>query len=444
MSTFSPTGELEPYKDDGPAPSSVGNVRWTICAMLFVATTINYMDRQVLSILKPTLQHSIGLSEQGYGNVIALFQVAYAVGLLGAGRLIDKLGTRKGYSLVMALWSLAALAHAFVTTVMGFGIARVLLGLGESGNFPAAIKTVADWFPRRERSLATGLFNAGATAGAIICPMTIPWITIHYGWHAAFLFTGLLGLPWIIWWGRYYRKPKEHPTLTGHELRHIYEDAAEQMGPNIPWGRLLTYRQTWGITLGKGLTDPIWWFYLFWIPGYLDSRFHVDLSHLGLPLIIVYATSTLGGIAGGWLPQLFERFGMTGSKPRYLTMFVCACFSLPMLFAGQVNNMWLAVAMLSLATAGHQGWSANIYTCASDVFPNSVVGSVVGIAGMVGSVLGTLLSLSAGRILQLTGSYNSLFILAGSIYMVAFVCLQIFAPGLRRAYVPEASEKTAL
>jgi ACS family hexuronate transporter-like MFS transporter len=439
--TLDPTAHEDPYRDSGPALSRVGNVRWTICALLFVATTINYMDRQVLSILKPTLQHSIGLSEQGYGNVIALFQVSYAAGLLLAGRLIDKLGSRLGYSVIMGLWSLAALGHALVSTVFGFGVARVLLGLGESGNFPAAIKTVADWFPRRERSLATGIFNAGATAGAIVCPLTIPWITIHYGWHAAFLFTGILGLPWIFWWAIKYRKPADHPTLSGAELRHIYEESAQQMGPNIPWTRLLTYRQTWGITLGKGLTDPIWWFYLFWIPGFLDSRFHVNLSHLGLPLIVVYTTSTIGGILGGWLPNLFEKMGMHGYKARYGAMFVCACFSLPMLFAGGVTNMWLAVALLSLATAGHQGWSANVYTTASDVFPSSVVGSVIGIAGMAGSVLGTILSLSAGRILQLTGSYNSLFILAGSVYMVAFICLQIFAPGLKRVNVPTQMEK---
>ena len=438
MSPLEPTADLSP----GQRRVTVGNVRWTICAMLFVATTINYMDRQVLSILKPTLQHSIGLSEQGYGDIVAIFQVAYAIGLLGAGRMIDKLGSRVGYSLIMAVWSLAALAHAAVSTVFGFGVARVALGLGEAGNFPAAIKTVADWFPKRERSLATGIFNSGATAGAIICPLTIPWITIHYGWHAAFLFTGLLGMPWVFWWFFYYRKPTDHPTLTGEELRHIYEDNADQMaGASIPWFKLLTYRQTWGICLGKGLTDPIWWFYLFWIPGYLDSKFHVDLKNLGLPIIVVYVASTIGGILGGWLPALFERMGMTGAKPRYSAMFVCALFSLPMLFASRVDNMWIAVALLSLATAGHQGWSANVYTTASDVFPRSVVGSVIGIAGMVGSVLGTLLSLEAGRILQLTGSYNTLFFVAGSAYMIAFVCLQIFAPGLRPANVtPEKLE----
>jgi ACS family hexuronate transporter-like MFS transporter len=433
-----PTADLSP----GERRVHVGNVRWTICAMLFVATTINYMDRQVLSILKPTLQHSIGLSEQGYGDIVAIFQVAYAVGLLGAGRMIDKLGSRVGYSLIMAVWSLAALAHAAVSTVFGFGVARVALGLGEAGNFPAAIKTVADWFPKRERSLATGIFNSGATAGAIICPLTIPWITIHYGWHAAFLFTGLLGLPWVIWWFFYYRKPSDHPTLTGEEMRHIYEDNADQMaGASIPWFKLLTYPQTWGICLGKGLTDPIWWFYLFWIPGYLDTKFHVDLKNLGLPIIVVYIASTIGGIVGGWLPAAFERLGMMGAKARYGAMFVCALFSLPMLFASHVNNMWVAVALLSMATAGHQGWSANVYTTASDVFPRSVVGSVIGIAGMVGSVLGTLLSVYAGRILQLTGSYNTLFLVAGSAYMIAFICLQIFAPGLRPTNVtPERLE----
>ncbi len=433
MSTLSPTAHEEPYQDSGPAPVRVGNIRWTICAMLFVATTINYMDRQVISILKPTLQHSIGLSEMGYGNVVAAFQVSYAIGLLVAGRLIDRVGSRLGYSIIMGLWSLAALGHALVSTVLGFGVARVLLGLGESGNFPAAVKTVADWFPRRERSLATGIFNSGATAGAIMGPLTIPWITIHYGWHAAFLFTGLLGIPWIFWWFHNYRKPSDHPTLSGAELRHIYEEAAEQMGPNIPWSKLLGYRQTWGITIAKGLTDPIWWFYLFWIPSFLDSKFHVDLSHLGAPIIVVYTVSTIGGILGGWLPALFEKLGMHGSRSRYGAMFVCACFSLPMFFAGHVASMWVAVGLLSLAAAGHQGWSANLYTTASDVFPSSAVGSVIGIAGMAGSVGGTLLSLEAGHILQLTHSYNSLFILAGSVYMLAFVCLQVFAPGLRRA-----------
>lgn len=432
MSPLDPTAHEEPYRDDGPAPSRVGNIRWTICAMLFVATTINYMDRQVISILKPTLQQSIGLTEVGYGHVVAVFQVAYAIGLIVAGRLVDKLGSRTGYSLIMGTWSLAAMGHALVSTTFGFGVARMFLGLGESGNFPAAVKTVADWFPRRERSLATGLFNSGATAGAIIAPLTVPWITIHYGWHAAFLFTGLLGLPWIVWWYMNYRKPQEHPTLSGAELRHIYEEAAEQMGPKLPWARLLVYRQTYAVVMGKFLTDPIWWFYLFWIPGYLYTRFHVDLSHLGLPLIIVYAVSTVGGILGGWLPSLLEKMGLHGSRARYGAMFVCACFSLPMLFAGGVTHEWTAVALLSLATAGHQGWSANLYTCASDVFPSSAVGSVIGIAGMAGSVGGTLLSLEAGHILQLTHSYNSLFILAGSVYMVAFVCMVVLAPRLRR------------
>ncbi len=432
MSTLTPTAGLQP--GSGIA-ARIGHVRWTICAMLFVATTINYMDRQVISILKPTLEHSIGLTESGYGHVVAVFQVAYAIGLLVAGRLVDRVGSRIGYTVIMATWSAAAMAHALVSTAFGFGVARLFLGLGESGNFPAAVKTVADWFPKRERSLATGLFNSGATAGAIIAPLTVPWITMHYGWHAAFLFTGLLGLPWIVWWYVNYRTPDDHPTLTSEELRHIYEDNAEQMGPKLPWARLLGYRQTWGIVLAKFLTDPIWWFYLFWIPGFLDTRFHVDLQHLGLPLIVVYAVSTVGGVAGGWLPAFFERMGIRGSRARYGAMFVCACFSLPMLFAGRVTSEWLAVALLSLAAAGHQGWSANLYTTASDVFPSSAVGSVIGIAGMAGSLGGTLLSLEAGHILQLTHSYNSLFILAGSVYMVAFVCLQVFAPGLRRANV---------
>ncbi len=414
------------------ATGARGRVRWTICAMLFVATSINYVDRQVIGILKPTLEHSIGLTEAAYGYIIAAFQVSYALGLIVAGRLVDRLGSRKGYALIMGTWSLAAMAHALVTTAFGFGVARFFLGLGEAGNFPAAVKTVADWFPKRERSFATGLFNSGATVGAVLAPLLVPPITLRYGWHAAFLMTGLLGLPWIAWWWVQYRKPQDHPTLTGEELRHIYDEAAEQMGPNVPWSRLLTFRQTWGIALGKFLTDPIWWFYLFWLPGFLDKRFHLGLSHMGLPLIAIYTMSSIGGIVGGWLPDLFLRMGMTPARARYGAMLLCASGSLPMLFASHLQTEWASVAVLGLAVSAHQGWAANLYTTASDVFPSSAVGSVIGIAGMAGSVGGTLLSVGAGWVLQVTGSYASLFVLAGSTYVLAWLGLQWLAPGLKR------------
>ena len=416
----------------------MGRVRWTICAMLFIATSINYMDRQVIGLLKPTLQHSIGLTELDFGYVIAAFQVAYAVGLLLAGRLVDKVGSRLGYALIMGTWSLAAMGHALARTAFGFGVARFFLGLGESGNFPAAIKTVADWFPQRERSLATGIFNSGANLGAIIAPLLIPWVTIHFGWRAAFLSTGIFSMFWIVWWYATYRMPDEHPTLSGEELRHIYEQAAEQMGPQPRWAQLLGFRQTWGFALAKFLTDPIWWFYLFWLPGYLDARFHVGLTHMGLPLVLVYNMSAVGSIGGGWLPQLFTRFGATPERARMSAMLLCALCAVPVLWVSSTHSEWVAVAILSLAAAAHQGWSANLFTTASDMFPSNAVGSVVGIGGMAGSVGGVLLAVAAGRVLQLTHSYRPLFLLAGSVYLIALLLLRVIAPHLRRARLSEA------
>jgi ACS family hexuronate transporter-like MFS transporter len=423
------------FKPEGKR--QVGRVRWTICAMLFVATSINYMDRQVIGLLKPTLEQSIGLTEQSYGYIIAAFQVAYAAGLLLAGRMVDRLGSRLGYALIMGTWSLAAMAHALASSALGFGIARFFLGLGEAGNFPAAIKTVADWFPQRERSLATGIFNSGANLGAIVAPALIPWVTLRFGWRAAFLSTGIFSMAWIIWWYWQYRRPREHPTLTGEELSHIYDRVAEEgdPGPPVPWSKLLTYRQTWGFVIAKFLTDPIWWFYLFWLPSYFDSRFHLGLMHLGLPLILVYNMSAVGSIGGGWLPALFSRLGLNLANARMATMLLCACLALPMLTVGRTHSEWVAIALLSVAAGAHQGWSANLFTTASDMFPSNAVGSIVGIGGMAGSVGGVLLSVSAGRILQLTHSYTPLFALAGSVYLVAVIALKLLAPGLRRVEV---------
>src|SRR6202790_2614379 len=258
----------------------LGRVRWTICAMLFVATSINYMDRQVIGLLKPTLQQSIGLTEINYGYIIAAFQLAYAIGLIGAGRVVDRLGSRIGYPLFMGVWSLTSIAHALARSALGFGVARFFLGLGEAGNFPAALKTVANWFPRRERSFATGILNAGTNVGAILAPATVPWITIRYGWRTAFVVTGLLGIPWMVWWVKNYLNTSEHPALTDAELLHICSGAGEQVGTQIPWIKLLSYRQTWAFPIAKFLTDPIWWFYLFWLPSFFHSRFNLDLSHL--------------------------------------------------------------------------------------------------------------------------------------------------------------------
>jgi len=410
----------------------LGRVRWTICAMLFLATTINYMDRQVIGLLKPTLEHSIGLTEVNYGYIVATFQVAYAVGLVGAGRLVDRLGIRIGYSLFMGLWSLAGMAHALARSALEFGVARFFLGLGEAGNFPSAIKTVAEWFPQSERSLATGIFNSGANVGAIVAPAIIPLITLHFGWQAAFLSTALFSLLWIAWWLKNYRNPSGHPGLTSAELDYMCPVAASQTDPDIPWVKLLSCRQTWAFSLAKFLTDPIWYFYLFWLPSFFDSRFHLSLSHLGLPLIIVYNVSTIGSIGGGWLPALFRGAHGNVAEARMSAMLICAILALPVLMAGSLNSEFAAIGLLSLAAAAHQGWSANLFTTASDMFPPRAVGSVVGIGGMAGAIGGVIFSISAGKILQLTHSYVVLFGISASAYLTSMLILRALAPNLRR------------
>ena len=424
--------------EEESSPSArLGRVRWTICAMLFVATSINYMDRQVISILKPTLmkpiaEHGIGMTEVNYGFIVGAFTIAYAIGLLVAGRFVDKVGTRIGYMVIMAVWSLSAMGHALANTVLEFGIARFALGLGESGNFPAAIKTVAEWFPQSERSLATGIFNSGANLGAILAPIIVPWVTIRYGWHAAFLATGAFSALWILFWFRKYRKPADHPTLTGAELRHIYREAAAQMGPSTPWIKLLSIRQTWAFASAKFLTDPIWWFYLFWLPSFFSKNFHLDLLHLGLPLIVVYNASAIGSIGGGWLPAPFRRFGLSATNARLGAMLLCACLVTPVFLINYLHSEWAAITLLSLAAGAHQGWSANLFTTASDMFPRSAVGSVTGIGGMAGSVGGFLLATSAGYILKMTDSYASLFAIAASAYLVALFIMILLAPGLKK------------
>ncbi len=398
--------------------------RWIICAMLFAATSINYMDRQVIGLLKPTLQHSMGLTEINYGYIVAAFQVAYAVGLMVAGRLVDRLGTRAGYALFIGVWSLAGMGHALARCALGFGIARFFLGLGEAGNFPAAVKTVADWFPQSERSLATGIFNSGANVGAVVAPAIIPWITLHFGWRVAFLATGLFGILWMAWWLKNDRGWAAARPRVDHE-------GPVQAGSTIPWWKLLTYRQTWAFSIAKFLTDPIWWFYLFWLPSFFDSRFHLGLSQLGLPVIIVYNVSAIGSIGGGWLPALFSSTPPDRAKARMSAMLICAALVVPISAAASLHSKWAAVGLLSLAAAAHQGWSANLFTIPSDIFPRGVVGAVVGIGGMAGAVGGALFALSAGKILQLTHSYAALFGIAASAYLISITILHLLAPGLK-------------
>jgi ACS family hexuronate transporter-like MFS transporter len=408
-----------------------GYYRWTICALLFFATTINYIDRQVLGILAPVLQKDIGWNEIEYGYIVTAFQAAYALGLLFVGRLIDKFGTKIGYGISIVVWSIAAMGHAIVKSAFGFGVARFSLGLGESGNFPAAIKAVAEWFPKKERALATGIFNSGANIGAVAAPAVVPWLTLTYGWQSAFLVTGLIGFVWLVFWWLMYDRPEHHKRVSQAELAHIQSDPIDLGGERIPWGRLVGYRQTWAFVIAKFMTDPIWWFYLYWLPKFLNKTYGLTLDKLGLPLIVIYTMTTVGSIGGGWLSSAFIKAGWPINKARKAVMLICALCIVPIMFAANVSGLWLAVLLIGLAAAAHQGWSANLFTTASDMFPKNAVGTIVGIGGMAGSVGGMLLSTSAGFLLEWTGSYFTLFIISGSAYLIALALFQWLVPKMK-------------
>lgn len=414
------------------ARARVGYFRWTICALLFFATTINYIDRQVLSILAPDLRHTIGWSEVEYGRIVASFQVAYGIGLLLTGRLLDRVGTRLGYALAIAVWSLAAMAHALARSALGFGIARFSLGLGEAANFPAAIKTVAEWFPKKERAFATGIFNAGTNVGAVVAPAVVPFIALSYGWPWAFILTGAIGFLWLAVWWWIYRPPESHPRLSREEFAYIRSDPEEPATP-VPWLKLMGYRQTWAFALGKFMTDPIWWFYLFWLPPFLNARHGITLSGMGPPLIAVYLIADVGSVGGGWLSSFLIKRGWSINAGRKTAMLVCALCVVPIVFASEVSSLWGAVGLVGLAAAAHQGWSANIFTLASDMFPRRAVGSVVGFGGMAGAVGGALIAETVGQLLQWTGSYLPAFLLAGSAYLLALLVIQVLVPHLAPA-----------
>jgi ACS family hexuronate transporter-like MFS transporter len=414
----------------------VGRYRWVICTLLFFATTINYIDRQVLGILATddNFKRTIGWNEAEYGYVTTAFQAAYAIGLLGVGYLMDRFGTRKGFSFAIVFWSIAAMAHALARSALGFGVARFALGLGEAGNFPASIKTVAEWFPKKERALATGIFNSGSNVGAIAAPLMVPFIAVTWGWEWAFIITGLLGFIWLVFWLMIYRRPEEHPKLSRAELAHILSDPAEPL-TKIPWARLLPHRQTWAFALGKFLTDPIWWVYLFWLPKFLNTNYGLNITQIGLPLVVIYVAADVGSIGGGWLSGSFIRRGWSVNRARKTAMLICAVAVVPIIFAARASNLWVAVGLVSLAAAAHQGWSANLFTMTSDMFPRRAVGSVVGIGGMAGSIGGMLIATTVGLILQYTGSYYPIFMIAGSAYLVAIVVIHLLAPRLEPANV---------
>ena len=410
----------------------IGHYRWIICVLIFFATTINYIDRQVLGILAPDLQRIIGWNEAEYGFIVTAFQAAYAASLLITGWLIDRIGTRAGYSLSLTIWSIAAMGHALARSALGFGIWRGLLGFGEGGNFPTAIKTVAEWFPKKERAFATGLFNSGTNVGAIVAPLLVPWIAINYGWQWAFVITGGIGFLWLFFWIPLYRPPEQHPRLSKGELAYIRSDPPEP-SVQVPWIRLLPHRQTWAFVLGKFMTDPVWWFYLYWLPKFLHQNYGLTLDRIGPPLVAVYLISDAGSIAGGWLSSFLIKRGWTINAARKTTMLICAVCVVPIMFAWKASEMWVAVAFIGLATAAHQAWSANIFTLASDMFPRQAVGSVVGLGGMGGAVGGMLVSTAAGLVLQWTGSYHALFIIAGSTYLAALLVVHLLSPRLKPA-----------
>jgi len=432
------SSKLEPPLS-APTPSAIdaalharagGNFRWVICALLFFATTINYMDRQVLGLLAPLLQKTFGWTEIQYGNIVQMFFYAYALGLLVVGRFIDRVGTRVGYAVAIAVWSLSAMGHSLARSIFGFGAARFMLGLGESGNFPAAIKTVTEWFPRKERALATGIFNSGTNVGAIVAPLTVPWIAVHLGWRWAFLFTGIFSATWLVLWLMIYRKPQEHPRLSANELRYIQSDPLEPE-TRIPWLRLLPHRQTWAFVLGKTITDPIWWFYLFWLPKFLHETHGVTLTGLGPPLVAIYLAADFGSIGGGWLSSTLLKRGWNVNRARKVTMLICALCVAPVLFVSQVKGLWTAVAIIGLATAAHQGWSSNLFTLVSDMFPRRAVASVVGIGGFGGAVGGLCIAWLVSHLLQWTHSYVVVLFMAGSAYIFALVVIQVLTPRLQ-------------
>jgi ACS family hexuronate transporter-like MFS transporter len=412
-------------------------VRWSICGLLFFATTVNYVDRQVLGILKPVLQQELGWNEADYGWIVFSFQLAYALMMPFAGRAMDWLGTRLGYALAVAVWSAASMVHSLAGTPLQFAAARFALGIGESANFPAALKTVADWFPKEERAFAAGIFNSGSNIGAVVAPLLVPFVAAHFGWRSSFLFTGGLDVIWLVLWLSYYRRPGEHKLLSRQERALIEAGHADEPKVKIRYKRLLTKRPAWAYLFGKFMTDPVWWFYLYWVPGFLHDKYGLDLTHLGPPLIVIYVVADIGSIGGGWLSKGLVSRGMEPGTARKTAMLICALAVTPIslvVFTG--GNLWLTGALISLATAAHQGWSANLFTIPSDAFPRQAVGSVVGLGGMGGAFGGMLVAPAIGLWLDYSHkSYGPLFLAAASAYLIALLVIHLLAPKLRQVEV---------
>ena len=405
----------------------MGGRRWTVVALLFAAMVINYVDRQTIGLLKGDLSRAMGWSEGDYANLVFWFQAAYAVAYFAWGAVIDRIGARFGFAAAFLVWQVAHIAHAGARSLSGFIAARMLLGVGEGGAFPGGMKAVAEWFPKRERALATGLFNAGANIGAIVTPLVIPGLVLAFGWRAAFVVTGAAGLIWLPIWLLLYRSPRASPGLSAAELAHIESDPPDpprKMG----WGRLVRQPETWAYAIGKFLIDPIWWTFLFWLPDFLAKRHGLSLQSFGPPLVIIYVLSDLGSVGGGWLSSRLMHRGWSLNRARKTAMLVCALAATPVAFAGSVDQLWAAVAIIGLATAAHQGFSANLYSLPGDVFPRSAVGSVVGFGGMVGAVGGMLMAKYAGWVLEHIGSYVPIFVIAATAYLLALAVVQVLTP----------------
>ena len=410
------------------------NVRWTVVALIFFATTVNYIDRQVIGLLKPYIQEDLGWTEADYGYIVTAFQVAYGIGMLLGGRMLDRLGSKLGYSIAIIVWSLGAMFHAAVKSVTGFGAARAVLGLGEAGNFPAAVKVIAEWFPKRDRAFATGVFNSGTTIGAIIAPIIVTAITLEWGWRWAFIITGLLGFVWVIAWWLIYKAPHKNKKVNAAELAYIQEEEKQEETETdaptagITWRELFRHRQTYAILFSRFVTDWVWWFFLFWTPDFLNKTQGVDLKATVLPLIIIYTMSSIGGIYGGHVSSQFIRLGRSVDFARKTTILLFALLVLPLNAIPYIENMWIVVLIIGLATSTHQAWASNIFTIVSDVYPKQVVGSMTGISSVGGAVGGALASSFVGLILEWTGSYATIFMIASTMYILAWLILKIFVP----------------
>ncbi len=419
-------------------PAKPGNFRWVVCSLLFFATTINYLDRQVMGLLKPVLEKQFAWTETDYSHIVMAFTAAYAVGLIVFGRIIDNIGSRLGYTVSITIWSIAAMLHALVTSTFGFGVMRALLGIGESGNFPAAIKTVAEWFPKKERALATGFFDSGSNIGALVAPIIVPFILGFYGWQAAFIVTGVIGFGWLIAWRHFYEVPTKQKRLSPAELAYINSDNDNTPSPNkaaLPWIKLFSLRQTWAFIAGKFFTDPIWYFFLFWLPSYFSNTFHLDLKKPSLPLVLVYSGATIGALGGGLLSSWLIKKGNPLYKARKLTLLISALAVLPIIASRYCSDIWVVVALISLAVAGNAAWSANIFTIVSDMLPKKAVSSVVGIGSTAGAIGGVLFPMLIGFILdyykgihKLTAGYNIIFIFCGLSYLIAWLTIHFLTP----------------